>query len=154
MGEVIPMATTLERSAVVPLGLEDAWEALYGDELQNWVRISDAVVEVRDWRMRPDGTPEYVMVNQAGPARVSHRSDYKVWQPPHRAEDDTLDSALGGRFVAVHEPVEGGTRITHRWDVEPHGVMRLLFPLLRRGMEKDFRRDLDAMAARLDAGAG
>ncbi|MDX1657855.1 MAG: SRPBCC family protein [Nitriliruptorales bacterium] len=139
----------IERSAVVPLPPEDAWEAFFGDEMQNWVRLSDLVVEVREYELRPDGTPEYVMVNRAGPMKVSHRSDYVVYDPPRRAEDDTLDSALGGRWVSLHEPVDGGTKVTHRWNVEPHGVMKLLFPLVRRGMEKAFQADLDQMADRI-----
>ncbi|MDX1621347.1 MAG: SRPBCC family protein [Nitriliruptorales bacterium] len=139
----------MERSAVVPLPLDEAWEAFFGDEMQNWVRLSDSVVAVREYEMRPDGTPEYVMVNRAGPMNVSHRSDYEVYDPPRRAEDDTLESSLGGRFITMHEPVAGGTRVTHRWDVEPHGVMRLLFPLMRRRMERAFQADLDQMVDRI-----
>jgi hypothetical protein len=90
----------VERTAVVPLPLEETWEAFFGNEMQNWCELSDMVVEVRDYRMRADRTPEYVMVNKAGPMKASHRS------------------------VTLHEAVEGGTRVTHRWDVEPHGIMR------------------------------
>jgi hypothetical protein len=139
----------IERSAVVPLPLEETWEAIFGDRMQNWVRLSDAVVEVRDYRMRPDGTPEYVMVNRAGPMKMSHRSDYVAYDPPHRAEDDALESALGGRWVSVHEPVEGGTRVTHRWEVEPHGVMKMLFPLMRKFMAGAFQQDLEQMVERI-----
>ena len=141
----------VERSAVVPLSLEDAWEAFFGDGMQNWVRLSDVVVEVRDYRMRADGTPEYVMVNAMGPMRASHRSDYVVYDPPRRAEDDSFDSPLGGRWVTLHEPVEGGTRVTHRWDVEPLGAMKLLFPLMRPAFQRSFQRDLDRIAATLAA---
>jgi hypothetical protein len=82
----------VERTAVVPLPLEETWEAFFGNEMQNWCELSDMVVEVRDYRMRADRTPEYVMVDKAGPMKASHRSDYVVYDPPHRAEDDTLDS--------------------------------------------------------------
>ena len=139
----------IERSAVVPLSPEEAWEAFFGDDLQNWVRLSRSVVEVREYRMRQDGTPEYVMVNRMGPMRASHRSDYVLYDPPRRAEDDTLESPLGGRWVTIHEPVDGGTRVTHRWNVEPKGAMRALFPLIRPFFARGFRRDLDAMAQRL-----
>jgi hypothetical protein len=87
----------IERSAVVPLPLEETWEAIFGDRMQNWVRLSDAVVEVRDYRMRPDGTPEYVMVNRAGPMKMSHRSDYVAYDPPHRAAPSASSRAANRR---------------------------------------------------------
>lgn len=139
----------VERTAVVPLPPEEAWEAFFGNEMRNWRDLSDMVLEIRDFRMRDDGTPEYVMVNRAGPMKASHRSDYVVYDPPHRAEDDTLDSMLGGRWVTIHEAVEGGTRVTHRWDVEPHGVMKLLFPLMRPMFAKQFQADLARMVSRI-----
>jgi hypothetical protein len=92
------------------------------------------------------------MVNQAGPRKVSHRSDYSVYEPPHRSVDRVLDSPLGGLFHSDHESVDGGTRVTHRWEVEPHGFMRLLFPLIRKSMAKDFQADLDLVAERLRTG--
>lgn len=139
----------IERSAIVPLGLEETWEAFFGNEMQNWCELSDNVVEIRDFRWRDDGTPEYVMVNRMGPLRASHRSDYLVYDPPHQAEDDTLESLLGGRWVTLHEPVEDGTLVTHRWNVEPRGAMKVLFPLMRRGFAGGFQKDLDAMAERI-----
>jgi hypothetical protein len=138
----------VQRSAVVPLSADEAWEAFFGREAQNWVELSDVVTAVRDYRLRADGTPEYVMENRMGPLRASHRSNYLVYEPPHRSVDETLDSPLGGRFHVEHQPVADGTRIVHRWDVEPHGPMRLLFPLMRPLFERAFQRDLDAMAQR------
>jgi hypothetical protein len=146
------MMPIVQRSVIVPLGIEDAWEAFFGNEMQNWCDLSDMIVEVRDFQWREDGTPTYVMVNRMGPLRASHRSDYVIYDPPHRAEDDTLESSLGGRWVTLHEPVEGGTRVTHRWDVVPHGLMKALFPIMRRGFEKAFQADLEAMAQRLSTG--
>ena len=140
----------VQRSAVVPLDLEATWEAFFGEEMQRWVRLSDIVVEVRDFRIRPDGMPEYVMVNAMGPMRPSHRSVYVRYEPPRHAEDDTLESALGGRWITDHEPVGGGTRVTHTWHVEPKGVMRLLFPLMRARFERSFQDDLDRMVERIE----
>ena len=139
----------VQRSAVVPLDLEATWDAFFGDEMQRWVHLSDVVVEVRDYRIRPDGMPEYVMVNAMGPLRASDRSVYVRYEPPRRAEDDTLESALGGRWITEHEPVEGGTRVTHTWHVEPKGVMRLLFPLVRARFERSFQEDLDQIVERI-----
>jgi len=148
------MTAVIERSAVVPRPLEATWEAFFGNEMQNWVELSDIVAEVREYRMRDDNTPEYVMVNRMGPLRASHRSKYVTYEPPHRAEDDTTESSLGGRWITIHEPVESGTRVTHRWHVEPQGMMKLLFPLIRRTFERNFQRDLDAMVKRIARRSG
>lgn len=138
-----------ERSTIVPLGLHEAWEAFFGNQMQNWRRLSDSVDETRDFRWREDGAPEYVMINRMGPFRPSHPSDYPVCEPPHRAEDDTLDSILGGRWTTLHESVDGGIRVIHRWDVVPKGVMKIRLPLMRRGFQKSFQSDLDNMAQRI-----
>jgi hypothetical protein len=148
-GQAAPRTYPVERSAVVPLPADEAWEAFFGREAQNWVDLSDVVTAVREYRMRADGTPEYVMENRMGPLRASHRSNYLVYEPPHRSVDETLDSPLGGRFHVEHQPVAGGTRIVHRWNVEPHGPMRLLFPLIRPMFERSFQRDLDVMVDRI-----
>lgn len=139
----------IERSAVVPLPPEETWEAFFGNELRNWADLSDIVVEVREYRMRDDGTPEYVMVNKMGPLKTSHRSDYEVYEPPHRSVDRTLDSMLEGRFVVEHESVDGGTKVYHRFEVEPRGPMRLIFPLIRPVFARGFQQDLDVMVKRI-----
>lgn len=141
--------TTVERSTIVPLEIEEAWEAFFGNQMQNWCDLSDIVVEINQFRWREDGMPEYVMVNRMGPLRASHRSVYVVYEPPYRAVDETLESLLGGRWTTLHEPVEGGTRVTHRWDVQPHGPMKVLFPLMRRSFVSGFQADLDKMAERI-----
>lgn len=139
----------LQRSAVVPLPLEEAWEALYGNEMQNMVRLSDAVVAVRDYRIREDGTPEFVMVNKSGPMKMSHRSDYLVYEPPHRSVDESVETPLLGKLYVEHTPVDEGTRVEHRFEAQPRGLMRLLFPLIRSKAAKEFQADLDTIVERL-----
>lgn len=51
--------------------------------------------------------------------------------------------------MTLHEPAEGGTQVTHRWHVEPHGPMKVPFPLIRRSLEYKFQADLDQMVQRL-----
>jgi hypothetical protein len=116
--------------------------------MQNIVSLSDSVVEVDDYRNRDDGMPEYVMLNQAGPRKVSHRSVYPEYEPPFRSVDDVLESSLSGRFFLDHEAVENGTR-GRTGGFEPHGLMRLLFPLIRKSMARDSQPDLDAVVERL-----
>lgn len=144
----------VERNVIVPLGLEEAWEALFGNEMQNWCELSDIAAEIRDFRWREDGTPTYVMVNRVGLLRASHGSDYGVYEPHHRAEDDTLESSLRGRWVTPHEPVEGGTLVTHRSEVEPHGLIKALFPIMKHRFEEGFQSNLETMAQRIQPVVG
>lgn len=99
-------------------------EALFCNELRNWSELSDIVVEVRDYRMREDGTPGYVMVNKMEPLKTSHRSDDEVYEPSHRSVDRTPDSMLEGRFVVEHDSIDGGTKVSHRFEVEPSRTSR------------------------------
>lgn len=135
----------------MPLSLEETWEVFNGNELQQLIELAEAFLEVRDYRMREEGTPEYGSVIQPGPRKLSFRSDYSVYEPPPRSVYRVLDSSLGGLFYSDYENVEGGTRITDRWEVEPHGFMRPLFPRIRNSMAKDPQPDLDLVAARLRA---
>ncbi len=139
----------LERSAVMPLPLEETWEALYGDEMQNAVRLSDSVVEVRDYQMRDDGTPEYVMVNKAGPLKTTHRSSFLVYEPPHRAIEESSETPQPGKLYIEHTAVDDGTRVVQRFEAEPRGIGGLLFRLMRPIAAKTFQADLDTILKRL-----
>ena len=76
-----------DRNRAVPPSLGETWETLFENEMQNWVRLSPMADEVSSYRLREDGTPEYVMVNRMGLIRASHRSEYLVYQPRHSRED-------------------------------------------------------------------
>ncbi len=45
------------RSVIVPLGLQEAWEAFFGTEMQNWCELSDIGVEIRDFQWRETAHP-------------------------------------------------------------------------------------------------
>ena len=143
--------TVVQGSAVMPLSLEETWEVFNGNELQQLIELSDSLIEVRDYRMREEGTPEYVSVVQAGPRKFSFRSDYSVYEPPQRSVHRVLDNPLGGLFYSDYESVGGGTRVTHRWEVEPPSFMRPLFSRVRKSMAKKLQADLDLVAERLRA---
>ena len=51
------MGGRIEASAVVPMGQEETWELLEGDQMRRAVELSDAIVAIEDYRMRPNGTP-------------------------------------------------------------------------------------------------
>lgn len=144
----------LERSAVIPLPLDETWEALYGNGFQNAVRLSDSVVEVRDYQMRDDGTPEYFMVNKSGPMKMSHRSSFLVWEPPHRAIEESSETPVPSKLYIDHTAIDDGTRVVQRVEAEPKGIGGLFFRLMRPVAAKTFQADLDTIVQRLIAERG
>ena len=126
------MGRRIEASAVVPMGREETWDLLEGDEMRRVVELSDAIVAIENYRMRPDGTPRYVHVGRIGPGRVRFTADYSVFERPRRTEATILDSPFRGTYHVDYEAVPDGTRVRHRWDVEPKSpLFGLLLPLAR-----------------------
>jgi Polyketide cyclase / dehydrase and lipid transport len=58
-----------------------------------------------------------------------------------------LKAAGGGRVL----PTSDGAHLVMRMELEPHGVLKLATPLLRRGMRSMFQRDLENIKAQLEA---
>ena len=72
------MQKVVEASTVVPLGLEETWDLLFGDQGQRMVEAVDNVISVEDFQMRADGTPRYTMVRKVGPLTMTTISDYST----------------------------------------------------------------------------
>ena len=143
------MGRRIEASAVVPMGQEETWDLLEGDRMRRVVELSDAIVAIEDYHMRPDGTPRYVHVGKMGPGKVRFTADYSVFERPRRIEAAILDSPFGGAYRVDYEAVPGGTRVRHRWDVEPkNAFFGLLLPVAGPLMERSLRRDLKTIAER------
>jgi hypothetical protein len=143
------MGRRIEASAVMPMGQEEAWDLLEGDQMRRAVELSDSIVAIEDYEMRPDGTPRYVHVGRMGPGQVRFTADYSVFERPRRTEATILDSPFGGAYRVDYEAVPGGTRVRHRWDVEPkNAFFGLLLPLARPLIERSLRRDLGTIAER------
>lgn len=141
---------TMQFSVHVPLGRARVWHYLFGDQMRHVPEIARSVVEIRDYRMRPDGTPEYTMVHRNGPMRFSERSDYYVFEPPHRAENWVRDSALGGVYTIELVEDDGGTRMTHRWELEAaNPVLRRLLPLAAKAIQRAQVKEADTMVERM-----
>jgi hypothetical protein len=127
------IARTVEASAVVPLGLEETWDFIFGDQAQRAVEVIENVIAVEDYEMRPDGTPRYRMVRKVGPITKSTISDYSVYERPHRTVSRALDpdAPFGGTFYTTHEPTSGGTRVAWRFVVEPQNLLaRAILPVV------------------------
>jgi uncharacterized protein YndB with AHSA1/START domain len=92
------LTRVVEASAIVQLSPQQTWELLEGDEMRRVPELSDSIVAIEDYEMRPDGTPRYVHVGKMGPAKMRFTADYSVFEPPHRIEATILDSPFGGRL--------------------------------------------------------
>jgi uncharacterized protein YndB with AHSA1/START domain len=140
----------MEFSVHLPLPRERVWHYLYGDKMRHVPEVAPSIVEIRDYRMRDDGTPEYVMVHQNGPMRFSERSDYFRYEPPERAENWVRDSALGGVYTIELGEEADGTRMTHRWDIQARNpVLQRFTPLIARMIQRAQERQADTMVERL-----
>jgi uncharacterized protein YndB with AHSA1/START domain len=62
-------------------------------------------------------------------------------------ESRSLKAAGDGRV----SPAPDGTHLVMRMELEPHGLLKLATPFLRRGMKSMFQRDLDNIKAKLEA---
>ncbi|CAA9437573.1 MAG: hypothetical protein AVDCRST_MAG03-3723 [uncultured Rubrobacteraceae bacterium] len=143
------MGRRIEASAVVPMGQEETWDLLEGDQMRRAVELSDAIVAIEDYHMRPDGTPRYIHVGKMGPGKIRFTADYSVFERPQRIEATILDSPFGGAYRVDYEEIPDGTRVTHRWDVEPQNAFfGLLLPAVRPLIERSLRRDLETIARR------
>ena len=137
----------VEASTVIPLGPEDTWDRLFGDQMQRAVELFSIAVAIEDYQMRPDGTPRYTMVSKVGPFTMRGISDYFVYERPHRTANRILDSPLGGTFYVTFEPVPEGTRTSLRWEVEPqNALVGILLPMLRPLLARQLQQDLDTFA--------
>lgn len=58
--------------------------------------------------------------------------EFTEFDRPWRIAEKVHLSTMDIRGLLLFEPVSGGTRMKWAWDLEPHGVMRLLAPLVRR----------------------
>jgi uncharacterized protein YndB with AHSA1/START domain len=82
------------------------------------------------------------------PPMVMERIHYErpgVWSLTGNSR--ALKAAGGGRVLRASD----GAHLVMRMELEPHGLLKLATPLLRRGMRSTFQRDLERIKARLEA---
>ena len=143
------MGRRIEASAIVPMGQEETWDLFEGDEMRRVVELSDSIVAIEDYRMRSDGTPRYAHVGRMGPGKVRFTADYSVFERPRRTVATILDSPFGGTYRVAYEAVPGGTRVRHRWYVEPKNpLFGLLLPVACPLIARSLGRDLETIAER------
>ena len=110
-----------------------------------WNPMMKRIVKVTDGPVRV-GT-RYTTEFVKGPAMVMECIRYErptSWSM--KGDSRALKAGGGGRVV----PTSDGAHLVMRMELEPHGLLKLAAPLLRRRMTPMFRRDLDNIKARLE----
>lgn len=70
-----------------------------------------------------------VMTGMGGATEIA--IEFTEFDRPHRIRERVHLSNMDINGLLLFEPVSGGTRMKWVWDLEPHGVMRILGPLVR-----------------------
>jgi len=114
-------------------------EPEWNPTMQRIVKLTDGPVRV--------GT-RYTTKFVKGPAMIMECVRYErpaSWSM--RGDSRALKAGGGGRVV----PTSDGAHLVMRMELEPHGLLKLAAPLLRRRMAPMFQRDLDNIKTRLEA---
>ena len=114
---------------------EPAWNPM----MKRIVKLTDGPV-----RIGTRYTAEFV----TGPAMVMECIRYERPASWSMKGDSRAAKAGGAGWVV---PTSDGAHLVMRMELEPHGLLKLAAPLLRRRMTPMFQRDLDNIKARLEA---
>jgi uncharacterized protein YndB with AHSA1/START domain len=135
------------------------------------VDVKRSPEEVFDYSSDPNREPEWnpmmkrVVKVTDGPIGVGTRFTTEfVNGPPMLIECMSYQRPSGWAFSGASRalnatseghvvPTSEGAHLVMRMELEPHGLLRLARPLLRRRMTSMFPRDVDNIKTRLEAGA-
>jgi hypothetical protein len=142
----------VEASVDIRLSPDEVWFLMYGDEMAHVTKLTESITAVRDYRMREDGTPIYRMYHKQGPMRFSEISDYTVFEAPRLAVNRVTGSPIGGTYTTTLEARDGGTRMTHRWELAANVVLiKPFLPLIAKMLQRAFDRTIPSMGHEMPA---
>jgi uncharacterized protein YndB with AHSA1/START domain len=110
-----------------------------------WNPMMRRVVKLTDGPVREGARYRTEFVN--APPMVMECIRYERPSAWSLTGDSLALKAAGGGHVA---PTPVGTHLVMRMELEPHGLLKLSTPLLRRRMKAMFQRDLNNIKARLE----
>jgi hypothetical protein len=125
----------------------------YASDLTNELEWGPAVVWVERLGEGPIrvGSTFRAEWKGSGPVEV----EYVRFEPPHRwtalGRNARVDTNLSGEVVALGLD---RCRFTASMEIVPHGIFKLLTPLLLRGMKKTERKNLAALKATIERKRG
>jgi uncharacterized protein YndB with AHSA1/START domain len=78
--------------------------------------------------------------------------EFTAYERPRRLASVTRSSMMQTEGALTFDPVAGGTRMRWSWDLEPHGVLRFVGPIVAGMGRRQERRIWTSMKHLLEAG--
>jgi uncharacterized membrane protein len=143
----------IEMSIVIKQPIEEVFAFLAN--LENDVKWHRAFVEVRKTSEESLGVGARFLVFEEALGRRTPATEYEVteYEPNRIAAWKTVSGPLQLKFWRTFERVESGTRFAVRYEGEPRGFFKLVWPLITRMVKRqqgdDLRRLKELMEVRL-----
>jgi uncharacterized membrane protein len=128
----------------------------YLDELERHGEWQESILEVRletDPPTRVGSRAVETRKVPGGPREIGY--EITEHDSPRRASFRGLNGPVRPVGTVTVEPIDGGARskVTLEFDLEGHGLGKLIAPLARRDARKQVPRDQEQFKERLEAGA-
>ncbi len=142
---------TFELSTMIKRPIEEAFAVLAN--LENDPKWHSAFVEVRNTSGGSLGVGARFLVFEGLLGRRDGGTVYEVteYEPNRSAAWKTVSGPLHLKFWRTFEPVDGGTHFAVRYEGEPRGFMKLIWPLITRMARRQQGGDMLKLKELMDA---
>lgn len=142
-----------EFSIMIERPIEEAFAVLAN--LENDVKWHSAFVEVRNTSGRSLGVGARFLVFEGLRGRRTPATEYEVteYEPDRVAAWKTVSGPLQLKFWRTFERVDGGTRVSVRYEREARGFLKLAWPLITRMAKRQQGGDLRKLKELMEARA-
>lgn len=143
----------IELSIVFKRPIEESFAFLAN--LENDVKWHSAFVEVRKMSGGSLGVGARFLVFEGVLGRRAPGTEYEVteYEPNRIAAWKTVSGPLQLQFWRTFERVESGTRFTVRYEGEPRGFFKLVWPLITRMVKRQQGGDMRTLKELMEARA-
>jgi uncharacterized membrane protein len=140
-----------ELSIVIKRPIEEAFAFLAN--LENDVKWHSAFVEVRNMSGGSNGVGARFLVFEGVLGRRTPGTEYEVteYEPNQIAAWKTVSGPLQLKFWRTFERVESGTRFAVRYEGEPRGFLKLVWPLITRMVKRQQGGDMRNLKELMEA---
>jgi uncharacterized membrane protein len=143
---------TYELNTVINRPIEEVFTVL--SNLENDLNWRNEWVDARKVSDGPIGMgTQFSLVAKAFGRRIETVYETIQYEPNRIAAWKAMSGPLPLTFRRSFEHVEGGTRFTIRYEVEPRGFLKLLLPFLAGSVTRQHVGDLRKVKELMEAGA-